>query len=91
MIDPRNCSALQVAEEGCVLSFHFDPIYFRKLVKYCVTAVENNNTVCLFFMEQVNERWKIINAPQISNRFMRMEALLSDFLCGNTVKADETD
>lgn len=78
MIYSSNRTVLQI--DNAILSFHFDTIYLREVVKYCVTVFENNNKACMFFMEKKNEKWQIINAPQIAGRFFRMENLLNDFI-----------
>lgn len=80
MINPTIHPVLQIEQAGSMWSFHFDIIHFRENIKYCVTAFEDNIKTCLFFMEKINQKWKIINAPQIDNRFLLMETALNAFL-----------
>lgn len=81
MIDHENI--LQVQQGGDTWSFRFDTIYLRGVVKFCVTAFENNHKASIFFMERKGERWKIINAPQVTGKFLGMDALLNDFINQN--------
>lgn len=78
MIQSANRTVLKI--DNSMLSFHFDTVYLREIVKYYVTVFEKNNKTCVFFMEKKNERWQIVNAPQIAGRFFRMENLLNDFI-----------
>lgn len=80
MINPANCLVMHISEGDCNMSFQFDTIYSSQIVKYCVTAFENANKSCLFFMEKVNGKWKIINAPQIQSKFLSMESMFNNFL-----------
>ena len=80
MINPSNSLIMNVTVGGCEMSFHFETIYCTEEIKYCVTAFENENKICLFFMEKVKEKWKIINAPQIERKLLGMEDLFNEFL-----------
>ena len=80
MINPSNPLIMNVTVGGCEMSFQFETIYCKEVIKYSVTAFEKANKICLFSMEKVKEKWKIINAPQIESKFLGMEDLFNDFL-----------
>ena len=67
-------------EDGESCYFCFDPVYMMDGIKYLVTADDGKGHVTIFHMREERSSWRIVSAPQVDDRFLRMTNRLSSLI-----------
>ena len=69
---------------GRIITFLFEPVFMIERVKYLVAASDGLQKNSLFYMEKNHLGWKIINAPQVGEKFLRLEEVLANLIEKNS-------
>jgi hypothetical protein len=84
MKERTNSFSHAIEEGGKRTTFHFEPVFMIDKIKFLVTVSDTLQQNCFFYMEKTHSGWKIINAPQIPDKYLKQEQALATAILANT-------